>query len=653
MRVATRISIATGTLLVLHLTVLYFHTAYARDLAAANLEISKLNPALKEVARQPLLPDKVYPVVQSHFRVPSSNVRYLTEAQSLYLDGRNQALETRELCIDDPDRDRDRDHDVDHRILDAQDIQSIIPQRLLALDTTGIALQADESDGDSAATADGTAAELPSGSAETDLIDNGPLELAAVDRDRLEQLLCHVEHENAECIAAHSSQKIIALWDALLNGTAYFMALSGDEPAGPIPFDTPRPDEPVESEDSATSDTPGAETQTLVDLRPSRERESEDFWSREAILEILLDIKREGETTVAVLENAISEKLDEAQQQRRSTEQIALWMTGIASALALFLMWITIRSFLQPVRELKAATRAVAEGQFRYQLDTSAKNEFSGLSASFNRMVTKIAELDQLKSEFLSHISHELRTPLAAMQETTNLLLDETPGPVTPKQRRLLELTNKNCRRLTTMITQLLDLSRMSRGVLAYDDRAHDFGTLVESVAAAQGDSVDLRGVRVTTEVPSQPVIIRGDQDRLTQVVENLLTNAIKFSPPEGSVTVRITHPSNANHPRLNTPSGTSTESDLVCSISDHGPGVPDLHKERIFEKFHQVDRRPKGSGGGVGLGLAICREIIVAHDGEIWVADNKESGAEDSGSTFYFTLPESRLETSDQGSLI
>ena len=373
----------------------------------------------------------------------------------------------------------------------------------------------------------------PIHAAADDFIDNGPIELGALDRNRLDQLLCHLDHEDAQCIAAHSSQRVIALWDALLNTTTYFMALSGDEPAGPVSdrAEILGNQSPNTEEDAERSEEGDTGSEKLADFRPSVERAAGDFWSQAAILDVLRDIKRESETTVVALENVISEKLDDAQQQRRKTEQIALWITVVATTLALFLAWITIRSFLQPVRELKAATRAVAEGQFRYQLDTSARNEFSGLSASFNRMVAKIAELDQLKSEFLSHISHELRTPLAAMQETTNLLLDETPGPVTPKQRRLLELTNKNCRRLTTMITQLLDLSRMNRGALPYDDRPHDFASLVETTAAGQGDAVDLRGVRVITEVPSRPVIVRGDQDRLTQVVENLLTNAIKFSP--------------------------------------------------------------------------------------------------------------------------
>ena len=119
MRVATRISIATGTLLVLHLAVLHLHTSYTRNLAVSNLAISELNPVLKEVAKQPLLPDTVSPVVQRHFRVPGSHVFYLFEARDYYLEGRKQALKIRNLCKD------------NHRILDAGDIRSIIPARVL------------------------------------------------------------------------------------------------------------------------------------------------------------------------------------------------------------------------------------------------------------------------------------------------------------------------------------------------------------------------------------------------------------------------------------------------------------------------------------------------------------------------------------------
>jgi signal transduction histidine kinase len=128
---------------------------------------------------------------------------------------------------------------------------------------------------------------------------------------------------------------------------------------------------------------------------------------------------------------------------------------------------------------------------------------------------------------------------------------------------------------------------------------------------------------------PTEPILVRCDEDRLFQVVDNLVENAVKYSPTDSTVSLHVGAVVRSESPRAR------PARRAVVEVRDSGPGVPDEDKERIFEKFYQVNPGPRGNGGGVGLGLAICREIIEAHEGRVWVRDNS-----DRGSVFSFSVP-------------
>jgi two-component system sensor histidine kinase GlrK len=323
-----------------------------------------------------------------------------------------------------------------------------------------------------------------------------------------------------------------------------------------------------------------------------------------------------------------------------AAQRLSLVVAWLALLLAVLIVILTVRSIKEPLQRLTEGTRAVARGTFTYQLDTSRGDEFAELAEDFNTMVRRLEELDQMKREFVSHVSHELKTPLVAMQETNRLLLDGPPGPLTERQRRLLELNLQGSRRLSAMISNLLDLARLEAGVMRYDFRPHDLGALTRTSASELEALAQEKGVRFDLDVPYTPLPVHCDADRLSQVLVNLLDNATKFSPREGVVTVKA---------RAEASLPTSVPRDLArtlaapdsgrryaaLEIADHGPGIPDRNKRLVFEKFHQAEKGSKQASAGVGLGLAICREILHAHAGEIWVADNCPTGC-----VFTFVLP-------------
>lgn len=361
------------------------------------------------------------------------------------------------------------------------------------------------------------------------------------------------------------------------------------------------------------------------------------------LVDPLRTLRDETEAFLAAVEEGIDAQVEDSATTSDVALGIALAVVAAAVAVSLLVVGLTVRSINEPLRRLIAGTRAVAEGEFDVELDTSRGDEFSHLAADFNVMVNRLGELDEMKRELLSHVSHELKTPLATLQETQRILLEELPGPLNEGQRRLLELNLKSSERLSRLISKLLDLSRLEAGELAYDFAVCDLGELVTDAVTELGPWAREHQVGVETRLPSEPFEIRCDGDRLIQVVENLVENAIKFSPPESVVRVRLRF---AATPPTGLPSETLPSAlygreggsgAVLVTVSDSGPGVPDAEKKKIFEKFHQAGPRRGGSVGGAGLGLAICHGIVEAHQGAIWVTDNSPAG-----SIFWLLLPAS-----------
>ncbi|CAN5720356.1 hypothetical protein BH23GEM11_BH23GEM11_05860 [soil metagenome] len=324
----------------------------------------------------------------------------------------------------------------------------------------------------------------------------------------------------------------------------------------------------------------------------------------------------------------------------------ATWVAWVASALTVLgaillgsILWLSISG---PLRRLTNGTRSLARGQFEHRIEDRSRSEFGALARDFNIMAERLDELEELKRDFVSHVSHELKGPLAAIQETIWVLLDELAGPLTERQRHLLELSEGSSKRLSRMISDLLEMSRLEAGAALYDPAPSLLPSVVRGLITEVDPLVTESGLTVvfddrSGEGPNGGRLV-ADEDRMREVVANLVGNAIKFSP-SGS-TILLTLEEIGRIPgslpaRYRSLADREAGPFLLLSVEDQGPGVPAEHREGVFEKFYQVSIAGRKQGQGVGLGLAISRRIAEAHGGAIWV----EEGA-DGGSLFRLVVP-------------
>ena len=235
--------------------------------------------------------------------------------------------------------------------------------------------------------------------------------------------------------------------------------------------------------------------------------------------------------------------------------------------------------------------------------------------------VTRFKNLDRMKSEFIATVSHELRTPLTSINMAVDILSQEVLGVVNAPQRDMLATAKDDCERLTKLVKELLDLSRLESGKYELKREIINLRLLVDEALKPLRLQFRERSIHLETEIPQEMAEIRGDHQQLSWVITNLVSNALRYTPADGTVTIR---------------------SDLIddsvrISVKDSGRGIPADAIEVIFDKFVQVKQSTDATPGSVGLGLAIAKEVVEAHGGKIWVESSVGKG-----STFFFTIPRS-----------
>jgi PAS domain S-box-containing protein len=249
-----------------------------------------------------------------------------------------------------------------------------------------------------------------------------------------------------------------------------------------------------------------------------------------------------------------------------------------------------------------------------FEFTTGTGTRFFGGSV---RDVSERHAVEKLKQEFVSTVSHELRTPLTSIRGSLSLLGGGVLGDLSDEAREMVTIAERNCVRLIALVNDILDLERLEHGRLHMDIEAAPLRDVVARAREAVQAFADDR--QVTLEMDPTPIVVQGDAGRLVQVLVNLVSNAVKFSAPGGSVRVAVEEAGDKAR----------------IAVIDHGRGVPASHRAAIFERFRQVESSDSREKGGTGLGLAICKAIVEQHGGEIGV-DSEEG----KGSTFWFTIP-------------
>jgi signal transduction histidine kinase len=288
---------------------------------------------------------------------------------------------------------------------------------------------------------------------------------------------------------------------------------------------------------------------------------------------------------------------------------------GAAVGLALLSTAVLAHRMTRSLSRLSEATASVATGSFREPIPVAGGDEIGDLARSFNQMAARLRQMDETKEEFFARISHELRSPLTSVREAAHLLREGIPGSLNSKQARLVDIIGTSSDRLLRLVNQLLELSRVRAGLLPMAWQSLDLDRLAARVLEELRPQADEAGVTLARERVGADVTCMGDEDRLIQVVVNLVGNAIRFTPAGGTVTVRLVD------------AGRNVE----IRVEDTGVGIPASALPEIFESYQQAHR----NRGGTGLGLAIVRGMVDAHGGRVTVESE-----EGKGSCFTVVLP-------------
>jgi signal transduction histidine kinase/DNA-binding response OmpR family regulator len=331
----------------------------------------------------------------------------------------------------------------------------------------------------------------------------------------------------------------------------------------------------------------------------------------------------------------------------KSDTRHLVWATGgltlVSIGISLLVAVALATRITKPLKELTAGAREIAQGHFDRRLDIRSHDELQILAESFNDMTQQLKhnveqleesnkklgsvneelkELDRMKSDLLANVSHELRTPLTAIKGYTDYILERKLGSITDKQEKGLVVVQRNLERLSKSINALLDFSRMDVGRIVLNIQPFAFGPLVDQIHTTVKSELDKKGLTLQTQIdPTLPSVI-ADREKLAAVLENLVINAIKFTPEGGGITVSAARAA-----------GARPGADIT--VADTGIGIPPHELARIFNRFHQVDTSSTRRFGGVGLGLAIVKSILEAHDSTIEVESQ-----EGKGTVFRFRLP-------------
>jgi len=299
--------------------------------------------------------------------------------------------------------------------------------------------------------------------------------------------------------------------------------------------------------------------------------------------------------------------------------------TTVAAGLSIFfgilISFFNTRSINRSIMLLQKKTKDIAKGKFEKISNIDSPPEIMALANDFNIMCERLKELDEMKEDFISHVSHELRTPLTAIKEASNLLIDGTFADNIESREELLTIVSDECERLIVSVNRILDLSRMEAKMMVYHFSRTNLIHLIRKCILKLAPIAQRKMISLELKPPPHLPEVWMDAERISQLLENLVGNALKYTNEKGSVMVRAA---------LKNHDGMAIE----VSVSDTGHGIHKKNLENIFNKFKRIENG-KETARGTGLGLSIAKHIITAHGGKIWAESTPGKG-----SSFFFTLP-------------
>ena len=303
----------------------------------------------------------------------------------------------------------------------------------------------------------------------------------------------------------------------------------------------------------------------------------------------------------------------DAELVQRQLILLVLFGTAVALAIALALT----RYISRPIHELDASIRQLGSADFTRPIHVPGPEDLQTLGERLDWLRARLAELEAQKNRLLRHLSHELKTPLTALREGTELLHDGVGGPLSAQQRQVVSIMRDNGIKLQRLIEDLLNYQRAVHSTATLRPRQVPLDRVVREVARTHELAMRAKEQRLQLEL--SPLSIEGDEEKLRSIVDNLVGNAVKFTPAGGAIAVAVR----------------AAGDDAAIEVLDSGPGVPAEERDSVFDSFFRGRAKASGPVQGTGLGLAIARELAEAHGGRIKVMPHAGAGA-----FFRVTLP-------------
>lgn len=286
------------------------------------------------------------------------------------------------------------------------------------------------------------------------------------------------------------------------------------------------------------------------------------------------------------------------------------WQLVALIPVALFLVIGSTILILKPIKQIEDALKRLGEGNFQHPVNVSGPRDLEDLGRQIDWLRMRLMELEEQKTRFLHQISHELKTPLSAIREGAELMADGTVGTLNDAQLEVARILHENTLRLQRLIEDLLNFHTVQFQRSGIHLERVVLRSVIERVTQAHQLTMRAKDLRVAIKCPD--IVLRADQNKLEVILDNLVSNAVKFSPAFGQLEV------NAQ----------VSGRDVVIDVIDEGPGVPAAEREHVFEPFYQGKARPDAPVKGTGLGLAIVQEYVAAHGGHAAVLDHPGKGA-------------------------
>ncbi|MCQ3973443.1 MAG: two-component sensor histidine kinase [Anaerolineae bacterium] len=314
---------------------------------------------------------------------------------------------------------------------------------------------------------------------------------------------------------------------------------------------------------------------------------------------------------------------------RAAVTEALLMAAAAALVSAIAISLVISRRVVTPIRQMMEVSRTIAAGHYRERVQVTSQDELGQLAHSFNQMAASLEQVEAMRQELIANVAHELRTPLASIKGYMEGLMDG----ILPVEPSTFQQIYREADRLQRLVNDLQELSRVEAGAFQLNRQPLVMTDLIVRITDRLRPQFEEKEMTLQLNLPTGLPLVMADEDRVSQVLLNLIGNALQYTPAGGTVTITGHWPHVIKH----WPDGRQVSgSQVILTISDTGIGIPAEHLPHLFSRFYRVDKSRSRVGGGSGIGLTIVKHLVEAHGGQVWA----ESRGASLGSTFGFSLP-------------